>query len=74
MDTKLNISENYLIGVQYPELDKHALAYIDGNYYDIRKSGWIIPINELRDDIKILNKIPYYKLIWMVVNYHDIVE
>lgn len=74
MDTRLNISSNYFVGVEYPDGDKHALAYINEQYYDIRESGWIIPLDELRDDIIILHMIPYYELIWMVVNYHDIVE
>ena len=77
-DIKIHVTENYLIGIQYPAGDKHALAYINGYYYDLRaskdgnnqKSNFIISYPKLRDNIKILFAIPYYELIWMVINYH----
>jgi hypothetical protein len=76
----------YIIDIQFPELSNffvsvkfpdekysHALAYVDGLYYDITADkGYIIPLSALRDNIKINYSIPYHELIWMVVNYHEI--
>ena len=66
---------NYFVSVKYPnERYNHTLAYIDGLYYDIQAGGgYIIPLATLRDNIKINYSIPYHQLIWMAVNYHEIV-
>lgn len=65
---------SYMIIVQLPnEKGAHAMTYVDNFYYEIPEGegNLIVSLPRLRDNIKIIYTIPYSKVMWMTVNYHD---
>jgi hypothetical protein len=70
VETKLNIS-TCLISVDLPDQeDNHAMAFVNGIFYDIQGGKFIIQYTSLNPEIKIRHIIPYTEVIWMTYYYH----